>query len=79
MPTVLILFGMRFYFFSNEHEPVHIHVSKGGAEARFDLVPEVKLSSSYGFKAQELALAEEVIIENREIFIEIWKAFFNKR
>lgn len=32
MPTLLYIFGLRFYFYSNEHEPMHIHVqsSDGG-------------------------------------------------
>ena len=29
MPTVFKFFGMQFYFWSNEHEPIHIHVRKG--------------------------------------------------
>ena len=32
MPTVLTLLGMRFYYWSREHAPVHIHVKKGSAE-----------------------------------------------
>lgn len=30
-------------FYSNDHEPIHVHVVKGGAEARFQVVPEVTL------------------------------------
>jgi len=26
MPTVFIIFGLRFMFFANDHEPVHIHI-----------------------------------------------------
>lgn len=29
MPTVFIFFGMRFFFYSNDNVPVHIHVMKG--------------------------------------------------
>ncbi|MBQ7252826.1 MAG: DUF4160 domain-containing protein [Kiritimatiellae bacterium] len=29
MPTVLSQDGYRFYFFSNEHEPMHVHVKCG--------------------------------------------------
>ncbi|WP_084599901.1 DUF4160 domain-containing protein [Dyadobacter beijingensis] len=27
MPEILEYFGMIFYFYSNEHLPIHIHVS----------------------------------------------------
>lgn len=26
MPEILRIFGMRFYFYSREHEPIHVHV-----------------------------------------------------
>lgn len=28
MPEILRMFGMRFYFYSREHEPIHVHVKK---------------------------------------------------
>ncbi|MBE0499452.1 MAG: DUF4160 domain-containing protein [Campylobacterales bacterium] len=30
MPTVLRINGFRFFFFSDEHLPLHIHVEKRG-------------------------------------------------
>lgn len=30
MPTIFILFGFQFMFYSNEHLPIHVHVKKGG-------------------------------------------------
>ena len=76
MPTVLKLLGMRFYYWAREHEPVHVHVQKGAAEARFDLEPEIVLTTNMGLKPHELAIAEEVIRENRDFMIEHWKLFF---
>jgi hypothetical protein len=74
MPTILTLLGMRFYYWAREHEPVH--VKKGDAEARFDVEPEVEPTANMGFKPHELAIAEEVIRDNREYMIEHWKLFF---
>ncbi len=43
MPTVLRKDGFKFFFYSNEHEPKHIHVLKGSGFAKIDLVTlEVK-------------------------------------
>jgi len=40
MPSVLVKDGYRFFFWSNENdEPAHIHVTKGGNEAKFWLSP----------------------------------------
>ena len=36
MPTILLVAGWRFFFYSNEgNEPIHLHCQKGDAEAKF--------------------------------------------
>ena len=76
MPTLFIVFGFRFMFYSNDHEPIHVHVIKGNAEARFQVQPDVVLLDSKGLKPAELKLAESLVEENKEMIIERWKAFF---
>ena len=29
MPLLFTFFGLRFMFYSNDHEPIHVHVVKG--------------------------------------------------
>ena len=77
MPTLFILFGFRFYFWSNEHDPVHVHISKGDAEAKYD-VAKVELVENYGFKKNELKMIESIIEENQKIIIERWNDYFKK-
>lgn len=33
MPTLLIAFGIRFFFYMDEHEPIHVLISYGGKKA----------------------------------------------
>ena len=40
MPTIFEYFGFIFKFYSNEHEPIHVHVIKGGAETVFEIIVE---------------------------------------
>ena len=47
----------------NDHEPIHVHVVKGGAEARFQVQPEVTLMDNCGLKPAELKLAESIVEE----------------
>jgi hypothetical protein len=35
MPTVFIKDGFRFFFYSNDHTPIHVHVKRGSGEAVF--------------------------------------------
>lgn len=80
MPTLFIIFGFRFLFYSNDHEPIHVHVIKDGHEARFQVEPEVILLENKGLKVSELRMAESVIEENREVIIARWQEYFqNKR
>jgi hypothetical protein len=38
MPKIFTYFGFIFYFFSNEHEPIHVHVKHGDNETVFELI-----------------------------------------
>lgn len=51
MPVVLRYEGFRFFFYSNEGdplEPAHIHVRAAGKEAKFWLSPEPLLARNNG-------------------------------
>jgi hypothetical protein len=77
VPTVLIIHGFRFFFFSNEiGEPIHIHVKKGGGEAKFWLEPELKAAYLLGFKAQEEKEMIRLVIEHQELFKTKWHEYF---
>lgn len=54
MPVVLRYKGYTFFFFSNEgnpREPLHVHVRKSGASAKFWLETQVRVAESYGFNS----------------------------
>jgi len=38
MPTLLLKNGFKFFFYANEHEPMHIHVCKGGNFVKIELI-----------------------------------------
>ncbi len=78
MPTLLIIFGLRFYFYSNDHEPMHIHVQSSDGVAKFEIKDQVVLLSNEGLKNKDLKLAESIIEENLENFRENWQMFFNE-
>ena len=40
MPKIFEYFGFIFLFYSNEHEPIHVHVMKDGYEAIFEIILE---------------------------------------
>ena len=77
MPTLFIIFGFRFMFYSNDHTPIHIHVIKDRCEAKYN-VESVELVFNHRFKRHDLSFIESVVLENKEIIIERWRSYFNK-
>ncbi|MDP2324241.1 MAG: DUF4160 domain-containing protein, partial [Gammaproteobacteria bacterium] len=58
MPKVFEKDGFLFFFYSNEHRPIHVHVRRGGGEAVFEVEDGVELLESQGLKVKDLARAE---------------------
>jgi hypothetical protein len=77
MPTVFTKDGFRFFFYSDDHPPIHVHVRRGDGEAVFELEGDVVLRESVGLKTRELAEAEDLAIEKRELIIQKWHEYFD--
>jgi hypothetical protein len=75
MPELLRIFGLRFFFYSNDHEPPHVHVRGSDGEARFTIEP-VDCIENKGLKNKDIYLAESIIEENKSIFLARWNEFF---
>lgn len=78
MPTVFRERGFRFFFYSNEgspREPMHIHVEKGDAEAKFWLEPEVQLAYNDDYDARTLRTLLGIVLANRERIKRAWDEF----
>jgi Domain of unknown function (DUF4160) len=75
MPTILEKDGYRFFFYSNDHHPIHVHVRYGGGEAVFNVENEVELRESQGLKLRELSKAERLAEENKKLIMEKWHEY----
>ena len=71
-PTVFSKDGFRFFFYSNDHRPIHVHVRKGDGEAVFEVEEVVELRESVGLKLQELRQAEALVRENCDLILRKW-------
>jgi hypothetical protein len=76
MPTVFRESGYRFYFYSHEpNGPVHVHVEKGDAAAKFWLNP-VALARNMGFNPRELNSLHRIVRTQRKRLMEAWHGHF---
>ncbi len=77
MPEILRMFGIRFYFYSREHEPIHVHIKNADGKAKYMILPDnVVLIENNGIKQKDLKLAEAVLEENKELAINEWNKYF---
>jgi hypothetical protein len=77
MPEIFRFFGIRFFFYSKEHLPIHIHISNADGEAKFSIKP-VQLIENKGIKNKDIKLAEIIIEENAENIINYWNDYFKQ-
>ena len=73
MPTVLILFGLKFRIYTAEHLPPHCHVTSQDGQAKYEINDEVILMENRGLKPKDLSLARAVLEENLELIQEEWR------
>ena len=79
MPALLRIRGYRFFFYSLEdREPPHVHVAQAERYAKFWLTP-VNLASNRGFRSHELTAIRKLVLENRDLFLEKWNAYFGRQ
>jgi hypothetical protein len=79
MPEIFRIFGMRFFFYSREHGPMHVHVKNADGFAKFHILEDgIVLIKNDGMKIKDIRAAEMVLEENRELAIEKWNEYFGK-
>ena len=77
MPTIRIA-GYKFRFYSSDiNEPPHMHVLRGGKEAKIWLDP-VELEYNHGYNQAELNRVVRLIRQNRVRLLEAWHAHFGQ-
>lgn len=79
MPTLLDIFGLKFFFFSEEHPPIHIHIRNADGEAKFEIETKIKLVYNKGLKPKDIKKAKGVITLYQKEFISKWKEYFEKK
>ena len=79
MPTILLIKGLRFFFWSNENdEPIHVHVTKGDANGKIWLEPDIKVEYLISFSNSEQKEILNIIQKNSENFKNKWNEYSNQ-
>lgn len=85
MPKIFEYFGFIFFFYSSEHEPIHVHVIHGDCGLIFELIMEggelvqVQQREAHGFNrlsAKDTKVAMEFIQKYHKNIVKKWVDFF---
>ncbi len=77
MPELFRYAGFVFFFFSREHEPIHVHVEGNGGKVIFDIVDGKLLQREiHNIKPNDLKRIRRFAQLNIEIIIEEWNNHF---
>jgi len=76
LPTLLLQDGFKFFFYANEHEPKHIHVSKGDDYARINL-SSLEVTRKY-MKQSELKKVLKILKIYQREFERKWDEYFSR-
>lgn len=78
MPEIFRFFGYSFFFYSREHEPIHVHVEGNDGYAIYDYNGDsFFLREINGIKRKDQKKIETVISEYKDVIIKRWKEHFN--
>ncbi|GGF32950.1 hypothetical protein GCM10011339_21410 [Echinicola rosea] len=85
MPKIFEYLGIVLYFYSNEHEPVHVHATKSGKETKVSfiiksgLIEEIIISNVPGrspIKGQDLQNLKKFVVKYGDEIVTKWVDYF---
>lgn len=77
MTTIIYLFGLRFFFYFEEHLPIHVHVQNGDGRAKI-IVSNLEVVENNGIKPKDIKKAITIVEEYREDIIKAWNEYFDE-
>lgn len=84
MPKVYEYFGLVFFFYSNDHEPVHLHVRYQDTESKLVFVDtrngltleSHKVKGKKPLSRKHLQAATDLVYPKRTEIVRLWEDFF---
>ena len=78
MPEIYRIYGFKIRFYSDDHEPIHVHIVGHDGVARFELQGEkFILIQSEKIKISDLSRLQKSVNENADIIIDRWHEYFD--
>lgn len=78
MPKIYTYFGFVFFFYSDDHAPVHVHVAHDGKETVFELVVRNKELAEIKTRDKGNPLSPKEERTARSFVEKYWRGILNK-
>lgn len=82
MPEIFNLYGFSFFFWSKEHNPIHVHVEGADGYATFDWDSSTETfiqRECYNIKSGDLRKIKKAISTRKQEIIDKWNSHFNRQ
>ena len=77
MPELFRFYGFLFFFYTREHEPIHVEGAEGMAIFDYDEESDsFIIREKKNIKSNDLKRIKGVIADNKDIIIKRWKETF---
>lgn len=81
MPEIFNLYGFSFFFWSKEHEPIHVHVEGSDGFATFDWDNDNGTfveRECHNIKANDMKKIRKAVAERKQEIFDKWNEHFNQ-
>ncbi len=78
MPEVFRKYGFLFFFYSREHEPIHVHVEGEEGLVIYDLIDGqfAQREKRGKIKASSIRKIEQALADNKQLVVDTWNEYF---
>lgn len=78
MPTILKKDGFNLVLYSDDHEPIHVHVKKAGSEVKVDALTLEVMKVKGDISSKDVRRAVALVDENRNAIVSRWRKIHGK-
>lgn len=79
MPTVLRAGGFTFHFYSNDHDPAHVHCTNGDGTVLVRIVTAKAYHRDGTIRDRDIRRAEALVAEHCVLLLDAWENFAKKK
>jgi hypothetical protein len=76
VPTIFIIYGFRFFFYSREETRIHIHIESQNCHVKIWL-DNFEVADNHGFSKNELSKLLYLVRLHEKAIQKAWKEHFN--